>query len=167
MKAKRTTTLIRILVLSVGVALALSGVVPLLPFNGSVKRGLLIALIGVFFMSVGRVPGTFFQVNLRMGYSAVLDVLYRVVALGLVGAAVALDLGFYAIVSAAAAGSAVWAISSFVLSRSFWSITSLSTWYTAVGIREPPGEPMTRNRRPARSVTTNSKPSLVGSKNKP
>jgi O-antigen/teichoic acid export membrane protein len=113
---------------------ATAALVPLLPFNGSVRKGLLIALVGVFFMSVGRVPGTFFQVNLRMGYSAILDVLYRVVALGLVAVAVAGDLGFYAVVLATSAASAAWAIASFVLSRRFWSINLRFAWAQARGL---------------------------------
>jgi O-antigen/teichoic acid export membrane protein len=114
--------------------LATAGLIPLLPFNESVKRGLLIALVGVFFMSAGRVPGTFFQVNLRMGYTALLDVLYRVVAVGLVFAAVAADLGFYAVVFAASAAAAVWAIGSFVLSRRFWTINLRFAWADAKGL---------------------------------
>lgn len=113
---------------------ATAGLVPVLPFNGSVKRGLLIALVGVFFMSVGRVPGTFFQVNLRMGYTALLDILYRVVALGLVAAAVATGLGLYAVVLATTAASAAWAIGSFVLSRRFWSINLRFAWADAKGL---------------------------------
>lgn len=113
---------------------ATAGFVPILPFNASVRKGLLIALVGVFFMSVGRVPGTFFQVNLRMGYSALLDVLYRVVALGLVALAVMADLGFYAVVFATAAASAAWALASFVLSRRFWSINLRFAWSDAKGL---------------------------------
>ena len=113
---------------------ATAGLVPFLPFNGSVRKGLLLSLVGVFFMSVGRVPGTFFQVNLRMGYSALLDVLYRVVALGLVAVAVTADLGFYAVVFATAAASATWAIASFVLSRRFWSINLRFAWADAKGL---------------------------------
>jgi lipopolysaccharide exporter len=123
----------RLLTTAVFVA-ATAGLVPVLPFNDSVRRGLLIALAGVFFMSVGRVPGTFFQVNLRMGYAALLDVLYRVVALGLVALAVEADLGFYAVVFATAAASGVWAIVSFFLSRRFWSINVRFAWADAKGL---------------------------------
>ena len=34
-----------------------------------------------------------------------------------------------------------------------WSTTSLITWYTAVVMREPPGEPSTSASRPAESTT--------------
>lgn len=114
--------------------LVTAGLVPFLPFNESVKRGLMIGLVGVFFMSVGRVPGTFFQVNLRMGYTALLDILYRVVALALVAAAVASDLGFYAIVFASTAAAVVWGVGSFVLSRRFWSINLRFVWVDAKGL---------------------------------
>ena len=95
---------------------------PLLPYSHEVKVGLVIGFIGAFFLSVGRFPNAFFQVNLRMDLLAALDVFYKLVSLALVGTVVLLDLGFYALVTALTLAGFIWFASSFLISRRFWSI---------------------------------------------
>lgn len=104
---------------AVGLAVA---AVPFLPYPSDVKVGLLIGLVGTFFVSVGRFPGAFFQVSLRMDLWAVLDVFYKLASLLLIVAVALLDLGFYALVSAIALAGFLWFGSAFAVSRRFWSI---------------------------------------------
>ena len=101
---------------------------PILPYSDNVRAGLLIALIGAFFLSVGRFPSAFFQVHLKMHYSAVLDIVYRAVAILLVAAAVVADLGFYAVVAASTIAAICWAAGSFALSARFWKAHMRVAW---------------------------------------
>jgi O-antigen/teichoic acid export membrane protein len=116
-------TLLRFRLASAAGAIALAvAVIPFLPYPSEVKVGLLIGLVGTFFVSVGRFPSAFFQLHLRMDLLAVLDVFYKAVSLLLVVAVVVLDLGFYALVAAVAFAGFLWFSSSFAVSKRFWRI---------------------------------------------
>jgi O-antigen/teichoic acid export membrane protein len=117
--------MLRFRLLASGVfVVAAACLVPVLPYDSQVKRGLLLALVGAFFLSVGRFPGAFFQVHLRMHYAAALDAMYRLGVLVFIAAAVVMDLGFYAVVSASVLAGFVWALASFALSRRFWKLNA-------------------------------------------
>lgn len=105
-----------------GAALLAAAAVPFLPYGSDVKLGLLIGLVGMFFVSIGRFPSAFFQIHLRMDLMGVLDVVYRLASLLLVAAVALLDLGFYALVAALALAGFVWFGSSFAVSKRFWRI---------------------------------------------
>jgi O-antigen/teichoic acid export membrane protein len=116
-------TLLRFRLASAAGAVAVAvAAVPFLPYASDVKVALLIGLVGTFFISVGRFPNAFFQVNLRMDLLAVLDVLYKLASLLLVVAVAVLDLGLYVLVAALALAGFVFFGSSFAASRRFWSI---------------------------------------------
>lgn len=102
---------------------------PILPYSDTVRGGLLVALVGAFFLSVGRFPTAFFQVNLKMHYGAVLDIVYRGVALLLIGVAILADLGFYAVLAASTLAAVCWAAGSFVLSARFWRAHMRFAWH--------------------------------------
>jgi O-antigen/teichoic acid export membrane protein len=106
-------------------------VLPFLPYAREVKVGLVAAAAGVVFMSAGAFTAPFFQVNLRLEYVAVLDALTAVLTVGLVAAAVALDLGFYGVVAALPSVAVVGCAASFVLSRRFWRVNVRAAWTEA------------------------------------
>jgi O-antigen/teichoic acid export membrane protein len=115
--------LLRFRLASAGGAVLLAlAAVPFLPYPADVKVALVIGLIGTFFLSVGRFPNAFFQVHLRMDLLAALDVFHKALSLVLVGVVAALDLGFYALVTAIAFAGFAWFGSSFAVSRRFWRV---------------------------------------------
>jgi O-antigen/teichoic acid export membrane protein len=121
--------LLRFRLVSSAVFVAIAALIaPLLPYEAEIKMALIIALVGAFFLSVGRFPTAFFQVNLRMQLSGLLDVSYRAVALALTAIVVVVNAGFYAVVLATTLASVCWALGSFALSRRFWTINVRFTW---------------------------------------
>lgn len=95
-------------------------VVPLLPYSTQVREGLLIAIAGSLVGLVSLFPNAFFQVHLRLGRVALLEVFLRSTALLLMVVVVVADLGFLAFVAATALA---WVLSlglSFALLRPFW-----------------------------------------------
>jgi O-antigen/teichoic acid export membrane protein len=116
-------TLFRFRLLSAGIAVGIAlAATPFLPYGPQVKLGLVIGLVGAFFQSIGRFPHTFFQVRLRMDVTAFLESSYRLAIVLLVVMVAALDLGFYAVLTALTLAAFVWCLTSFVLSRRFWTI---------------------------------------------
>jgi O-antigen/teichoic acid export membrane protein len=116
-------TLFRFRLLSAAIVVGLAlAATPFLPYASEVKLGLLIALAGAFFQSIGRFPHAFFQVSLRMDLSAFLEISYRLAILLLVIFVAGFDLGFYAMLAALSLAAFVWCVSSFILSRTFWKI---------------------------------------------
>lgn len=116
-------TLLRFRLLSAAIVVAVGiSVTPFLPYGREVRLGLLIALVGAFFQSVGRFPQAFFQVNLRMDLTAFLEIFYRLLIVGLVVLVAWLDFGFYGVIVALSFAGVVWCVLSFGLSRRFWKI---------------------------------------------
>jgi O-antigen/teichoic acid export membrane protein len=116
---------------SAAVFLAFITVVPFLPYAFEVKVGLAVAAAGVVLTSAGAFTTPFFQVNLRLEYVALLDVLTAVLTVGLVGAAVALDLGLYGVVAAFPLVALGACAASFALSRRFWRVNVRGAWTEA------------------------------------
>ena len=106
-------------------------VVPFLPYTPEVKVGLVVAAAGASFTVTGTFPAAFFQVNLRLEYVALLDALSAVLTVALLSAAVALYLGFYALVSVWPLLALVTSLASFTLSRRFWRIGVRKGWASA------------------------------------
>jgi O-antigen/teichoic acid export membrane protein len=98
-------TLVLRLLLSIGVIALAAAVSLLLPYEPQVRTAILLAGAPLLF---GMLTSSFvavFQSRLRMGRAVVGDVVGRAVSLGLVLLVVGLDLGFYAVLGAAAGGA--------------------------------------------------------------
>jgi O-antigen/teichoic acid export membrane protein len=93
------------LLLSVVVIALAAGVSLLLPYEPKVRVAILIAGIPLLFGMLTTSLVAVLQSRLQMGRAAVGDVLGRAFALGLALLVVALDLGFYAVLGAAAGGA--------------------------------------------------------------
>jgi O-antigen/teichoic acid export membrane protein len=117
------------LLASAGFVVVAAAITPFLPYESEIKWALGIALVGAFFMSVGRFPTAFFQVNLHMHLNALLDVGYRAVAIALVAIVIVLDLGFYAVVLSTTLAALCWTLGSFVFSRRFWTVNIRFAWW--------------------------------------
>ena len=126
--------LFRFRLISAAAVIGLAVVVtPLLPYGTEIKLGLLVALIGAFFQSIGRFPQTFFQVNLRMDLAGILEIFYRLIIVLLVVLVAGLNLGFYAVLGALSAAAFIWSVSSFLVSARFWNINV----HAAAGASQP------------------------------
>jgi O-antigen/teichoic acid export membrane protein len=89
----------------------------LLPYDPDVRVAILLAGLPLLFGMLNSTFVTVLQSRLRMGRAVVGDVLGRAVALGAVALVAALDLGFYAVMGAAAAGALATAITTMLLTR--------------------------------------------------
>jgi O-antigen/teichoic acid export membrane protein len=116
---------------SSAVFLVFLAVLPFLPYTREAKLALAVAAAGAVFTSVGAFATPFFQVNLRLEYVAALDALTGLLTVALVGAAVALDLGFYGVVGAFPAVALVGCGASLALSRRFWRLNVRAAWAEA------------------------------------
>jgi O-antigen/teichoic acid export membrane protein len=105
---------------SVGIFLVFLAITPFLPYDHHVKVGLLIACLGVSFLSLGSFATPFFQVNLRLELVALLDCLVAVLMVGSVAVVTAADLGFYALVGVNALVGLASITAAAVLVRRFW-----------------------------------------------
>jgi O-antigen/teichoic acid export membrane protein len=116
-------TLLRFMVASVGAVCAgLLLVTPLLPYSHATKIGLALASAGLFFTVLAGFPGAFFQIHLRLGLQAVLDVAARALGLAAILVVRGFALGFYSLVVLTAAGSVAICLLAFAFSRRFWRI---------------------------------------------
>ena len=105
---------------SAGVSLVFLAVMPFLPYDHHVKVGLLIACLGVSFLSLGSFATPFFQVSLRLELVAVLDCLVAALMVASIAAVTMLNLGFYALVGVnALVGLANVAVAALLIRR-FW-----------------------------------------------
>ncbi len=99
-------------------ASALAALVALaMPYPPDVRIAVLIAVVP---LSLGLLNSAFvavLQSDLRAGRVAIADVLGRAASLAAVGVVIVLDLGFYAVVAATAAGAAVTLLSTSLLAR--------------------------------------------------
>jgi O-antigen/teichoic acid export membrane protein len=105
------------LVLSVVVIAVAAAISLLLPYDPDVRVAILLAGLPLLFGMLNSTFVTVLQSRLRMGRAVVGDVLGRAVALGAVALVAALDLGFYAVMGAAAAGALATAITTMLLTR--------------------------------------------------
>ncbi|HEV3479802.1 MAG TPA: flippase [Gaiellaceae bacterium] len=105
---------------SAAVVLAVLAIAPFLPYEHHVRVGLVIASLGVSLFSAGSFAMPFFQVNLRLDFIALLDVLVAVLMVGLVAAVALFDLGFYALVGVHAGVGLANAVAAVWLVRRFW-----------------------------------------------
>src|ERR671914_612423 len=105
------------LVLSAVVIAVAAAISLLLPYDPDVRVAILLAGLPLLFGMLGSTFVTVLQSRLRMGRAVVGDVLGRAVALGAVALVAALDLGFYAVMGAAAAGALATAITTMLLAR--------------------------------------------------
>src|ERR671915_760954 len=105
------------LVLSAVVIAVAAAISLLLPYDPDVRVAILLAGLPLLFGMLNSTFVTVLQSRLRMGRAVVGDVLGRAVALGAVALVAALDLGFYAVMGAAAAGALVTALITMLLTR--------------------------------------------------
>jgi O-antigen/teichoic acid export membrane protein len=105
------------LVLSIVVIGVGAGVSLLLPYEPDVRVAIVLAGGPLLFGMVTASLVAVLQSQLRMGRAVVGDVTGRACALGLTGAVALLDLGFYAVMGAAAGGAAAALAVTWVLSR--------------------------------------------------
>jgi O-antigen/teichoic acid export membrane protein len=105
------------LVLSAVVIAVAAAISLLLPYDPDVRVAILLAGLPLLFGMLNSTFVTVLQSRLRMGRAVVGDVLGRAVALGAVALVAALDLGFYAVMWAAAAGALATAITTMLLTR--------------------------------------------------
>ena len=104
--------LLSVAVIAVAAALSLA-----LPYDPDVRVAILLAGLPLLFGMVNSTFVTVLQSRLRMGRAVVGDVVGRAVALGAVALVAALDLGFYAVMGAAAAGALATAATTMLLTR--------------------------------------------------
>jgi O-antigen/teichoic acid export membrane protein len=104
--------LLSILMIALGVGLAL-----LLPYAPNVRVAILLAGGPLLFGMLTSSLVTVLQARLRMGRAVVGDVLGRAFALGLTALVALLDLGFYAVMGAAAGGAAAALLVTWILTR--------------------------------------------------
>jgi O-antigen/teichoic acid export membrane protein len=105
------------LLLSFAVILGAAGISLLLPYQPNERLAILLAGAPLLFGMLTNSLEPVFQAQLRMGRAATAEVLGRGVALGLALLVAALDLGFYAVIGAAAGGALAALIATWVLSR--------------------------------------------------
>ena len=105
------------LVLSAVVIAVAAAISLLLPYDPDVRVAILLAGLPLLFGMLNSTFVTVLQSRLRMGRAVVGDVLGRAVALGAVALVAALDLGFYAVMGAAAAGALATAVTTMLLTR--------------------------------------------------
>ena len=105
------------LVLSAVVIAVAAAISLLLPYDPDVRVAILLAGLPLLFGMLNSAFVTVLQSRLRMGRAVVGDVLGRAAALGAVALVAALDLGFYAVMGAAAAGALATAVTTMLLTR--------------------------------------------------
>jgi O-antigen/teichoic acid export membrane protein len=110
------------LALSLVVIVVASGVSLLLPYAPNVRVAILLAGIPLLLGMLSTSFVAVLQSRLQMGRSAVADVVGRATSLGLVLLVAGLDLGFYAVMGAAAGGEAVTLVVVWLLTRRLASI---------------------------------------------
>jgi O-antigen/teichoic acid export membrane protein len=98
--------------------IALAGAISLLlPYDPDVRVAILLAGLPLLFGMLNSAFVTVLQSRLRMGRSVAADLAGRAAGLGAVALVAALDLGFYAVMGAAAAGALATAATTAVLTR--------------------------------------------------
>jgi O-antigen/teichoic acid export membrane protein len=110
------TLTLRLLLSAAVIALA-AAISLLLPYDPDVRTAILLAGLPLLFGMLNSTFVTVLQSRLRMGRAVVGDVLGRAVGLAAVGLVAALDLGFYAVMGAAAAGALATAVTTMLLTR--------------------------------------------------
>jgi O-antigen/teichoic acid export membrane protein len=110
------TLTLRLLLSAAVIALA-AAISLLLPYDPDVRTAIVLAGLPLLFGMLNSTFVTVLQSRLRMGRAVVGDVLGRAVGLGAVGLVAALDLGFYAVMGAAAAGALATAVTTMLLTR--------------------------------------------------
>jgi O-antigen/teichoic acid export membrane protein len=110
------TLTLRLVLSAVVIAMA-AAISLLLPYDPDVRVAILLAGLPLLFGMLNSTFVTVLQSRLRMGRAVVGDVLGRAAALGAVGLVAALDLGFYAVMGAAAVGALATAITTMLLTR--------------------------------------------------
>jgi len=113
---------------SIAVAAVVAALLPFLPYQGSTKIAVGIALVGMVFTILGTFPAAFFQANLRLEYAAATDVLTRILGVAAIGIVRGFGLGLYALVLILAASNAIVCGVSFAFSRGFWSPNVNGSW---------------------------------------
>ncbi|HEV3378609.1 MAG TPA: flippase [Thermoleophilaceae bacterium] len=103
------------LLLSAAVIVVAAAISLLLPYDEDVRVAILLAGLPLLFGMLNSTFVAVLQSRLRMGRAVAGDVLGRAVALGAVALVAALDLGFYAVMGAAAAGALVTALTTMLL----------------------------------------------------
>ena len=116
------TLTLRLLLSAVVIALA-AAISLLLPYDPDVRTAILLAGLPLLFGMLNSTFVTVLQARLRMGRAVIGDVLGRAVGLAAVGLVAALDLGFYAVMGAAAAGALATAVTTMLLTRPLARIT--------------------------------------------
>lgn len=130
------------LLLSLVVIVLASGVSLLLPYEYDVRVAILLAGGPLLF---GMLTSTFvavFQSRLRMARAVAGDVLGRAVALGMALLVAGLDLGFYAVMGAAAAGTFATLVATWLLSRGVVAVrfrVELAVWRRLLAASLPLG----------------------------
>lgn len=129
-------------VLSIVVILVGAGVSLLLPYDHDVRLAILLAgaplLLGMLTTSLTSV----LQARLRMGRAVTADVIGRTVALALAVTAVLLDLGFYAVIGAAAGGALASLVVAWLVTRPLVAIrprADLAVWRGLLRVSIPLG----------------------------
>jgi O-antigen/teichoic acid export membrane protein len=110
------TLSLRLLLSAVVIAVA-AAISLVLPYDPDVRVAILLAGLPLLFGMLNSTFVTVLQSRLRMGRAVAGDVLGRAVALGAVALVAALDLGFYAVMGAAAVGALATAITTMLLTR--------------------------------------------------
>ncbi len=105
------------LLLSIAVIATATGISLLLPYKPNVRLAILLAGAPLLFGMLTNSIEPVFQARLRMGRAATAEVIGRAVALGLAIAVASLDLGFYAVMGAAAGGAFAALVAIWLLSR--------------------------------------------------
>ena len=128
--------------LSIVVILVGAGVSLLLPYDHDVRLAILLAgaplLLGMLTTSLTSV----LQARLRMGRAVTADVIGRTVALALAVTAVLLDLGFYAVIGAAAGGALASLVVAWLVTRPLVAIrprADLAVWRGLLRVSIPLG----------------------------
>ena len=101
-------------------ALATLALLPVLPYERETKLGLAIALIGVFFTTLGSYPKAFFQVHLQLHRQVALDLAQKVLNIAAILVVVLVDGRLVLLVALMAAGNAAVCAGAYVLARPFW-----------------------------------------------
>jgi O-antigen/teichoic acid export membrane protein len=110
------TLTLRLLLSAVVIAVA-AAISLLLPYDPDVRVAILLAGLPLLFGMLNSTFVTVLQSRLRMGRAVAGDVLGRALGLGAVALVAALDLGFYAVMGAAAAGALATAATTMLLTR--------------------------------------------------
>lgn len=105
------------LLLSLLVIAAAAGISLLLPYKPDERLAILLAGVPLLFGMLTNSLEPVFQARLQMGRAASAEVIGRAAALGLVVIVAALDLGFYAVIGAAAGGALATLVAIWWLSR--------------------------------------------------